>query len=224
MSIAVLAALSAIIFAIARTAIEAGQRTSCSSNLSNLSKALLLYVSDHDERGPSFAWEGGRANNFPRWQKLILPYTKQTKLLCSQRVHRDYNHAKIANLANGYALNRGLLENASWESSSNVVLLTESEVFDLEDNSDVAIDPLDTLALPDVLELRPLCIMRNLTGFCEQYPWGALRHRGGANIAFLDGHLSWAEPSRFRIRHIGSGTIRFWYSGPSDGPRFHLEE
>src|ERR671935_460042 len=79
--IAIIAILAAILFPVFARAREQARKTTCSSNIKNITLATLMYVQDNDETFPVVAhpektWndEGGQLSY---WQ-LTLPYTRNT--------------------------------------------------------------------------------------------------------------------------------------------------
>lgn len=95
--IAIIAILAAILFPVFAQAREQARKTSCISNLRQLSLGVMMYVQDYDERFP--AWSGVCAHNpgevispttgpcgndtemsFFRWAVLTQPYIKNSQI------------------------------------------------------------------------------------------------------------------------------------------------
>lgn len=78
--IAIIAILAAILFPVFARARESARRTNCVSNLSQLSKASLMYASDYDEALPVGATQGNPLLNVVSG---LYPYVKsQTVFYC----------------------------------------------------------------------------------------------------------------------------------------------
>lgn len=76
--IAIIAILGAILLPIFRAAKMAAQRTVCASNLRNTQAAVMMYVSDYDERFMLVNQQAGgpfTASTDRTWVQLLLPYT-----------------------------------------------------------------------------------------------------------------------------------------------------
>jgi len=97
--IAIIAILAAILFPVFAQARAAARKTSCLSNVKQLSLGMLMYAGDYDERFPSWNWGffcNGGNNGAPRdsaafWTMAIYPYIKNTQL------YRDPDDAKTWN-------------------------------------------------------------------------------------------------------------------------------
>jgi prepilin-type N-terminal cleavage/methylation domain-containing protein/prepilin-type processing-associated H-X9-DG protein len=75
--IAIIAILAAILFPVFAQAREKARQTSCLSNLKQIGLAFSMYLQDHDDQFPPFAYQ----NDVPgplklRWMNTIYPYTK----------------------------------------------------------------------------------------------------------------------------------------------------
>jgi prepilin-type N-terminal cleavage/methylation domain-containing protein/prepilin-type processing-associated H-X9-DG protein len=188
--IAIIAILAAILFPVFARAREKARQSSCQSNLKQLGLGMLMYAQDYDERmiyryyrlDP--AVPGG-----PNWdQNLIQPYVKNTQVnICPSTLARSYGYN--ADYLQGQPLAivvapaetamvsdvKRIIGSAGANPSYNVKLDRPSEfgapptIPATDDDPDpVAGDPLDTT--------RPRGV-----------------HNGGANIAWLDGHVKWMK-------------------------------
>lgn len=78
MVIAIIAILGAILLPIFRAAKMAAQRTVCATNIRNTQAAVMMYLSDYDERFMLVNQKPGGpydARNDRTWVQLLLPYT-----------------------------------------------------------------------------------------------------------------------------------------------------
>jgi prepilin-type N-terminal cleavage/methylation domain-containing protein/prepilin-type processing-associated H-X9-DG protein len=81
--IAIIAILAAILFPVFAKAREKARQTSCLSNINQLGKALLMYVSDNNDFLPQayYGINGGPSDPTPsdlkyKWEDVIFPYVK----------------------------------------------------------------------------------------------------------------------------------------------------
>jgi len=73
--IAIIAILAAILFPVFAQAREAARTSSCSSNVKQISLAILQYLQDYDEAYPMAVIGGGTANVYD-WSAAVSPYIK----------------------------------------------------------------------------------------------------------------------------------------------------
>ncbi|MCX7597378.1 MAG: DUF1559 domain-containing protein [Armatimonadetes bacterium] len=81
--IAIIAILAAILFPVFARAREKARQASCQSNLKQIALGVLMYVQDYDERFPCTpGWSCGLPNNSntSRWYALVQPYIKNAQL------------------------------------------------------------------------------------------------------------------------------------------------
>ena len=73
--IAIIAILAAILFPVFAKAREKARQVSCSSNMKQISLAVIMYSQDYDETFPS---KGGCLNggNWVPWETMVAPYIK----------------------------------------------------------------------------------------------------------------------------------------------------
>lgn len=77
--IAIIAILAAILFPVFGRARENARRSSCQSNLKQISLGILQYVQDYDEQMPPLFTDGGGTVGFGgindrAWPQLVFPY------------------------------------------------------------------------------------------------------------------------------------------------------
>ena len=199
--IAIIAILAAILFPVFARAREKARTASCQSNLKQLGIAYLMYAQDYDETLPVYA-----VTTAGSWRIQILPYIKNRQVfMCpsQQVVASSYSAAgrfdesqatsNDINTWAGYGLNlvHGYLNGpptppfeapplASINEVAKTILLTDSDAygayfFDGTGNNGRA----------------------NTHGFVRNDP-GGVRHNGGANYLFCDGHVKWQNPTSLR--------------------------
>jgi prepilin-type N-terminal cleavage/methylation domain-containing protein len=81
--IAIIAILAAILFPVFAQAREQARKTTCTSNIKNITLATLMYVQDYDETFPVVAKPGvdwnDQGGHLSYWQ-LLQPYAKNTRI------------------------------------------------------------------------------------------------------------------------------------------------
>lgn len=78
--IAIIGILTALLFPVFAKAREQARKASCASNLRQLGVALLLYVSDHDQKLPTMAAKPTVTPDLPRMPDVLWPYTKSQQV------------------------------------------------------------------------------------------------------------------------------------------------
>ena len=80
--IAIIAILAAILFPVFARARENARRSSCQSNLKQISLAAAQYTQDYDERPlPTIAINDGSNSEYMPWITIIQPYLKSEQIL-----------------------------------------------------------------------------------------------------------------------------------------------
>jgi prepilin-type N-terminal cleavage/methylation domain-containing protein/prepilin-type processing-associated H-X9-DG protein len=215
--VAILALLAAILFPVFSRARENARRTSCASNLKQLSTAVLMYTQDFDEKLPpqqqpvgvigsslgTTSWDGAAFY----WPQLLLPYHKSTQLwFCPSSPYQ------LSGLLFNYGANTLLLRALS-PTNPNTVALAESQSPStnpmLMDFSFV--NALYTPSTPAMASpIGPAIYIPGVgaTSTAAHTACGNLfaghplqgsvvsdcregRHFSGVNIAYADGHVKW---------------------------------
>jgi prepilin-type N-terminal cleavage/methylation domain-containing protein len=175
--IAIIAILAAILFPVFAQARENARKTSCLSNMKQISLGLMQYVQDYDERFPlnRFDWP-----NVPyTWREAVQPYIRNLEVFrdpsnpnavidtsCwgSPQVPKSYTF-------NGHFFNRdGIHEGAhlaEFQEPANTLM-----IFDVSSNG-----------CPDA---GNWCISCGPGCNCFR-----VRHRCANNWGFVDGHVKW---------------------------------
>jgi prepilin-type N-terminal cleavage/methylation domain-containing protein/prepilin-type processing-associated H-X9-DG protein len=209
--IAIIAILAAILFPVFAQAREKARQTASLSNLRQMSSAISMYVQDY-ESYPLYSSTGNT-----RWHTLIQPYVKNDQLfVCPssgfQRFHfrnmgYGYNHQYLAR-----SIDRGgsgTTYEAQIEYPADTIAIADSagtggwaqnplpwtdaaNDCDRWGNHGYTIDPP---LLPAGSKWGTSCAVSSPQ---PGYPGAghtriAIRHNGGANIAFCDGHAKWMK-------------------------------
>ncbi len=176
--IAIIAILAAILFPVFARAREKARQTSCLSNVKQLGLGVMMYAQDYDEvlpvsHNPEVPSD---ANN---WYEVIMPYVKNQQI---------FTCPSASNQWLGYGWNYDVL---GYGSSS---YCQECPLARLE-------RPADILMIVDAGNY----IVYHPNRYGNQwydpptdntlfnYNYQGVRHNGGSNIAFCDGHAKWMQ-------------------------------
>ncbi len=205
--ITIIGILAALLFAAIQSIREGGNATQCTNNLRELASANLHYAGEHDGRfcpaqepGNNIRWHGVRTSNsapFDPTKGPLAPYLGSEERVKLCPTFRDIIKGadSFENGSGGYGYNAvyvGGTPSNNWlgEITTNIV------------------SPSNTVMFAD-------CAMSRDNGvqeypFAEPWEWvspigalsGALspsvhfRHRGKANVAWCDGHVTAESPSK----------------------------
>ncbi|HCA46880.1 MAG TPA: hypothetical protein DEP45_05810 [Armatimonadetes bacterium] len=178
--IAIIAILAAILFPVFAKAREKARQTSCLSNLKQLGTALMMYTQDYDEMAPPhtddeptplppYNW---RYDTFPL---RLSPYAKNYQILkCPSETGVSEPSATNTGRWSSYCVNSLVvrISLAQVQDASGTVALLEAN------ESDLGIEGNDD---------RPYQVPTNAA---------YIRHNGGFNADFMDGHAKWLKPDQ----------------------------
>ncbi|MBQ7256159.1 MAG: prepilin-type N-terminal cleavage/methylation domain-containing protein [Abditibacteriota bacterium] len=215
--IAIIAILAAILFPVFAQAREKARAASCLSNCKELATALLLYVDDYDETVPiifnrtidttnvdasypckqGFGWLmyglGDSEGNPWSWRDMIFPYVKNLGVyICPS------GYKKVP----GYGYNNGLCVNGAtanlWESWNqyNPGLLRPVCLAEIDNTSKLVFccDGCQRGGDSSQCYQCPFTLLLKYDNPAVFQSWGVsdpIRHNGGANFAFSDGHAKY---------------------------------
>ncbi|HAH85958.1 MAG: prepilin-type N-terminal cleavage/methylation domain-containing protein [Armatimonadota bacterium] len=171
--IAIIAILAAILFPVFAQAREKGRQAACTSNVKQISQAILMYAQDYDD---SYLITDESAG-FCHWYKLLQPYIKSDNVFkCPSFMNQD-NSATAHNIATDYIINAYCCHGTSMAKILNpadqICIAERAKNHDDEDYHAFTVDG----EAPDGWE-------------------GAIaadRHNGGAVYGFCDGHAKWIK-------------------------------
>jgi len=174
--IAIIAVLAAIIFPVYARAREKGRQTSCLSNLRQLASAGLMYADDYDgyyTRGQYAPWTSVHI-----WLDAIEPYLKNKQITVCPTAGNAAQYSYGYNIAfwgAGDALD-------GMHGVNDAYPVHESNVQ----------EPAETLWMVD---------FRTYWGCGLEYGIEEpdKRHNGGADAAFVDGHVKWRRDTPQRL-------------------------
>ncbi len=193
--IAVLGLLAAVLFPVFQKVRENGRRTACLSNIRQISLAVTAYAQDHDNFFPPTVTREGD------WAEVVSSYAPAKDVFrcpsCPVPASWDLKDPGLpAILAKGYAMNASLYDtnadNDPFATSrvhfpSDTALICEAAYQSGPVKGQTGF-PAALLGPDDGEELRAG------QGFIGAA--GALRHNGGSNYAFVDGHAHWYPPQQ----------------------------
>ena len=193
--IAIIAILAAILFPVFAKAREKARQSSCASNVKQWGLALTQYTQDYDETlcgGYKYVIP---ATTYAFWMDLLAPYCKNTQM---QVCPSGQPYASAPTNYPSYGYNRTYLgfdttvvALAQIGSSADTVAIGDSNAGLTGGNALLgyyAIYPPSTASLSgynwwDLSQPAALAYVGRITQ----------RHNGGANIAYVDGHVKWAS-------------------------------
>ncbi len=188
--IAIIAILAAILFPVFARAREKARQSACASNLKQLQLAVNMYAQDYDEMLPREGYDVpsvDHGDSDASWRAVTYPYVKNAQLyVCpshrpSSPVFDGSVYADKLQHAS-YAINDCHQDSGAPTPPKGVAL------GQVEDASSVVFLLESTNADDD------LCPAANTHGWVPSADW-ATRHNGGANYAFMDGHVKWLKPN-----------------------------
>jgi prepilin-type N-terminal cleavage/methylation domain-containing protein/prepilin-type processing-associated H-X9-DG protein len=228
--IAIIAILAAILFPVFAQARDKARQVSCSSNMKQLSLAVLMYTQDYDERMPSVHWGA--------YHVAVQPYMRNSQVWSCPSASGFYSirncfferdasgcdRRVLANLLVGIATNGDAFggsgggwgptrSTASFETPAELVMLVENDVLVPSSGA----PPPTSKILFDAQFVYSACLdSRQATWFSR---WGAspayaqgrlgAKHQGGANFAYMDGHVRWLkQPPRNCEAHVGHSAVK----------------
>jgi len=210
-TLGIIALLAAILLPVIMNARRKAQGAACLSNVRQLGVAVLLYAQDNEGTYPPESMVFQELNDSGTthldkaplsWEELLFPYTKAADLSCPARAtplppskdRVDCGYAYNHDLTSKVATSKGKHTYSGNAETSVSATATTVAVFDARtgisslSHSDSAhvFNGTESIATDTAYEAS----MKTET-------LGAVRHNGGANYAFLDGHARWLRPADF---------------------------
>jgi prepilin-type N-terminal cleavage/methylation domain-containing protein/prepilin-type processing-associated H-X9-DG protein len=203
--IAIIAILAAILFPVFAQARAKARQASGASNVRQLGLAINMYKQDYDERFPFGGWMPNGNIGTGEWQNTVAPYVKNKGLFYDPASGDDtedpndptawaWNRNPVSYLYNNQlATGRRPLNDAVVKESAQTMLL-------IDGHSDWGgREGVDWMGRPNSQWLMEDTIYGNnaslITGWLawQGFTWKLPRHSGGANVAYVDGHVKWMK-------------------------------
>ncbi len=192
--IAIIAILAAILFPVFARARENARKSTCLSNVKQISHGLMMYVQDYDERFMNGSYNFTQVDGSLFWFERILPYVKNTGIFNCPSAPQVVNfHAwGTPPNFNGKIVKYGVTGAAVARSVTTTYALAEfthpAETAMVGDSYHQYPNGAAQFAAANECGGTPGC------GCGTTHPADVnfARHVGGTNLGFCDGHAKWA--------------------------------
>ena len=187
--IAIIAILASILFPVFSRAREKARQTSCLSNMKQIGLALIMYTDDYDEQFPQATtnWTPAPADVGLTYDAAILPYMRNVQILmcpshkancdCGCGVQRrGYAQTHYTTLDTNAGTSCHFL--GGYYEPSRTALLAEKGAYGPFHCSDASIENFYQSG-------------GGATNLYKDQGSVDLRHNGGNNFAYVDGHAKW---------------------------------
>ena len=188
--IAIIAILAAILFPVFSQAREKARSISCLSNMKQMATSTMMYQQDYDEvlffrtssstqimRTPL-----ANSSNAARWWNMVMPYIKSNQLFACPS---DGTPTLSPDINGVLDIKRSYIANTAPEELSDAAVSDPTETIVVTEK----VDYIGTATSPNTsswigafngeISLNPA-----INGV-------AIRHQGGTNCSFFDGHAKW---------------------------------
>lgn len=213
--IAIISILASLLFPVFGRARENARRSSCQSNLRQLSMGVMQYTQDFDEGFPStlqsrpgqtppdgiFWFSDAASTAYWAWPQMIFPYTKNMQVArCPSG-----KLASAAGALNGYnyGANLLLMQTTGVPSLKVSAIVAPSATYLLMDAGNYQMDPGNNVRNLNINSTNYFAYLSGVgdavgasctapDNFARADCQGG-RHFGGVNMAFADGHVKWGK-------------------------------
>ena len=189
--IAIIAILAAILFPVFARARENARRSSCSSNLKQISLGIIQYTQDYDEKMPP------RNNAVTGWRVLTQPYLKSTQVFsCPSNPNNSLNGAENGEAALGIKRSYGAPQLRRNDGSFPDGVTSDS-AWRVDDGVSIASfnSPSQTLLVGESTgAFSDIPIVNTDWGGPNNYVFSG--HLGTGNWAYADGHVKSLIPTK----------------------------
>lgn len=190
--IAIISILAAILFPVFARARENARRSSCQSNLKQISLGGAMYKQDYDEKMPQYNYTLSGVNQ--SWDLVLEPYLKNRQIFrCPSGANPDGFTGDVFT-DYWYNILAAARSDATYNAPSSTVMFGDGiRQLGISNYTTggapwgVIADPLYSVTQSTTLALATL--PATPTGSDS----GAHRHLTGCNIAFADGHVKWTR-------------------------------
>ncbi len=199
--IAIIAILAAILFPVFARAREKARQTSCLSNIKQVALSSLMYINDYDETlfGHVQGYRFPTAQTGPlNWAQQIYPYVKNDQVFVCPSSDRPYGPT-TPDYYFGYGMNYWLtyyyyaLSLADLKTPAETIWYTDCDYYVVYPTYYLYTYPADpTYGQNGTARLQ-------------------LRHNGGVNVAFVDGHAKWMGRSAIEGDTGNATASKYWW-------------
>jgi prepilin-type N-terminal cleavage/methylation domain-containing protein/prepilin-type processing-associated H-X9-DG protein len=219
--IAIIAILASILFPVFARARENARRASCQSNLKQIGLGILQYTQDYDEHYPMYRMMGsvGSALRPYGWADAMQPYVKSIQILQCPSDSGAYTTDAGTVGYSDYAYNLWM---GGWGPSAKGSGMSMAQLTE----PSLTIMNIDyTTGDASAYTIGNTSTGSGTSGTCGYYgapdcgnglarisSASSVRHLGGCNAAFADGHVKW-----LKARDETSGWLANAYRGGTSG-------
>ena len=192
--IAIIAILAAILFPVFARARENARKSSCMSNLKQISTGMMMYVQDYDERFMNGHYSVTQIDGSAFWFERVLPYVKNAQVFTCPSAPQAVNFHSWGNPPNfaGKVIKYGVTGAAVARSATTTYALAEfthpAETALVGDSYHQYPNGAAQYAAANECNGTPGCSC----GTARPANEANARHMGGSNLGFCDGHVKWA--------------------------------
>ncbi len=190
--IAIIAILAAILFPVFARARENARKSTCQSNLKQISTAGLMYVQDYDERYPApYIHHGtsGDPNVLRFWPFQFEPYMKNSGVILCPSNSWTYTYSNPDFIAS-YAINN-VSQNRLGQSSPSMGGCTAAQIGDVAGTIWITQTTSAEIFGPWSGDPDPLIFTER---GAQSRVWEG--HMDGTNYLFADGHVKWLRDTK----------------------------
>jgi prepilin-type N-terminal cleavage/methylation domain-containing protein/prepilin-type processing-associated H-X9-DG protein len=233
--IAIIAILAAILFPVFAQARAKARQASGASNVRQLGLAMNMYKQDYDERYPFGGWQTN-GDGSGEWQNTIAPYVKNKGLFYDPASgdhdedmrdpqHWDWNINPVSYLYNNQLApgRRGVSDSVIRESASTWLLVDGHSDWGGRNGIDWMGRPNTLWLMEDTIWGKNASLVNGWLHW-QGFTWKLPRHSGGANVAYVDGHVKYIKvtPRDFTnsAADIAAGNAVFRPGSPNFGGWF----
>jgi len=189
--IAIIAILAAILFPVFAKAKEKAKSTSCLSNMKQIGLACTMYLTDYDDCYPQtqLDYSGHYYAGYSWWPEMIQPYVKNWQMLqCPSKTPTMVTSLITGEtipylIADAYTINQNFgYRGDNWTTGSGLGTYAV--------NASTIENPAEIIFVSEGENHCTAPFWWNWAGG-DGYYHLEMRHNGGANATFADGHAKW---------------------------------